>query len=110
MIETFTKLLIFQVIGEGLAYALSLPVPGPVIGAVLLFLYLMLKDGEAAKLAPASSQLLGHLTLFFVPAAVGIIVHVQRVGSEWLPIGVALAASTVASVIVTAAAIRWLKK
>lgn len=110
VLQTFTKLLAFQAIGEWLVYALSLPIPGPVIGALLLFIFLILKDGAAAKMAPASSQLLGNLTLFFVPAAVGIMVHLQRVGREWLPISVALVASTVVTVVVTAAAIRRLRK
>jgi holin-like protein len=110
VLPTLTKLLVFQAIGEWLVQALSLPIPGPVVGALLLFIFLILKDGEAAKLAPASSKLLGHLTLLFVPAAVGIMVHMQRVGREWLPIGVALVASTVVSIVVTAAAIRRLRK
>lgn len=110
VLKTFTILLVFQVAGEAVVYLLSLPVPGPVIGAVLLFVFLALKDGAAARLAPASSQLLAHLTLFFVPAAVGIMVHVQRVSREWLPIAVALTVSTIASLVVTAATIRWLKK
>lgn len=110
MIPMMTKLLVFQAIGEAFSRALSLPIPGPVIGMVCLFIYLMLKDGEAAKLAPAASQLLSYLPLLFVPAAVGIIVHVQRLASEWLPIVAALVSSTVASIIVTAAVMRWLQK
>lgn len=109
-IPTMTKLLVFQAIGEFLSRALALPIPGPVIGMVLLLIYLMLKGGEAEKMAPAASQLLGYLPLFFVPAAVGILVHLHRVASEWLPIVVALVASTVAAIIVSAAVMRCLQK
>lgn len=110
MFETFVKLLVFQLIGEGLAYGLGLPVPGPVIGMILLFAWLVLRNGEAARMAPAVSQLLGQLTLFFVPAAVGIIVHLRRVAGEWLPISVALVVSTVISIVVTALVIDRLRK
>jgi holin-like protein len=110
MINTFATLLVFQSIGEGLAYALALPIPGPVIGMVLLLLYLMMKDDAVAKLAPTSMELLRHLSLLFVPAGVGIMVHAQRVAAEWLPITVALVASTVVSIMVTAAVVRWLQK
>lgn len=110
MVPTFTKLLVFQAIGEAISRILSLPIPGPVIGMVCLFIYLMVKEGEATKLVPAASSLLSYLPLFFVPAAVGILVHVQRVASEWLPIVAALVFSTVASIAVTAAVMRRLQK
>jgi holin-like protein len=110
MINTLTTLLVFQTIGEGLAYALSLPVPGPVIGMVLLFLYLLIKADAAKKLAPVAQELLKHLSLLFIPAGVGIMVHAHRVADEWLPIAVALVVSTVVSIIVTAAVMRWLQK
>lgn len=110
MIETFVVLLVFQTLGEGLSYALSLPIPGPVIGMVLLFIYLLIKSDAAEKLAPTTSQLLGHLALLFVPAAVGVIVYAQRVADEWLPITVSLVLSTVVSIMVTAAVVRRLQK
>ncbi len=110
MIKTLTILLVFQTVGEGLAYALALPVPGPVIGMLLLFLYLMADRRAAPALAPAGLELLRHLSLLFVPAGVGIMVHAQRIGDEWLPIVVALVASTVASIAVTAVVLCRLRK
>jgi holin-like protein len=110
MINTFLTLLIFQTLGESLAYAFALPIPGPVIGMVLLFCYLLAKDDAAAKLAPITIEFLKHLSLLFVPAGVGIMVHAQRVATEWLPITVALAVSTTVSLVVTALVLRWLQK
>lgn len=110
MINTLATLLIFQTIGEGLSYALSLPVPGPVIGMVLLFLYLLLNDDAIGQLAPTSLALLRHLSLLFVPAGVGIMVHFHRVATEWLPIVAALLASTVVSIVVTALVVKSLQK
>lgn len=110
MINTLATLLVFQTLGEGLAYALKLPIPGPVIGMVLLFCYLVLQDGAAEKLAPTSLGLLKHLGLLFVPAGVGIMIHSQRVASEWLPIALALVASTIVSIVVAAAVICRLRK
>lgn len=110
MINTLATLLVFQTIGEGLAYAFSLPVPGPVIGMVLLFLYLLIRKDAAQRLAPVSLELLKHLSLLFVPAGVGIMVHAQRIAAEWLPIAVALIASTIVSIAVTAIVVKWLQK
>lgn len=110
MINTFATLLIFQTLGEGLAYALSLPVPGPVIGMVLLFCYLLIKSDAAEKLAPTTLEFLKHLSLLFIPAGVGIMVHAHRVATEWLPIAAALIISTMVSLVVTAYVLRWLQK
>lgn len=110
MLNTILILLIFQTMGEGLVYLLDLPVPGPVIGMLLLLAYLIISKTTAAKLAPSSSQLLSHMALLFVPAGVGISVHAHRLADEWLPIMVALIISTVVSIVVTALVIQRLKK
>ena len=110
MIRTFAVLLVFQTLGEGLAYALKLPIPGPVIGMLLLFLYLIIRSDAVHELAPTSLELLKHLSLLFVPAGVGIMVHADRIAAEWLPISVALVASTVLSIAVTAVVVRWLQR
>lgn len=110
MLNTLLILLIFQTLGEGLVYVLSLPVPGPVIGMLLLLFYLMLRKEVAARLAPTSSQLLSNMALLFVPACVGISVHLHRIAQEWLAISVALIVSTVVSLVVTALVINRLKR
>lgn len=110
MIGTLATLLVFQLIGEGLAHVLSLPIPGPVIGMILLLAYLMVRRETAHKLAPTSMELLRHLSLLFVPAGVGIMVHARLLAAEWLPILVALVASTIVSIVVTAAVVRRLQK
>lgn len=110
MINTFATLLIFQTLGEALAYALSLPVPGPVIGMLMLFCYLLAKPAAAEKLAPATLEFLRHLSLLFVPAGVGIMVHGQRVANEWLPLLIALVLSAIVSLVVTALVLRRLQK
>jgi holin-like protein len=110
VINTFATLLVFQTLGEGLAYAFSLPVPGPVIGMLLLFCYLMAREGAADKLAPTTLEFLKHLSLLFIPAGVGIMVHAQRVAAEWLPIVAALVLSAIVSLVVTALVLRRLQK
>jgi holin-like protein len=110
VINTFATLLIFQTLGEGLSYAFSLPIPGPVIGMLLLFCFLLLKRDAVDKLAPTTLEFLRHLSLLFVPAGVGIMVHAQRVANEWLPILVALVISAAVSLVVTALVLRWLQK
>ena len=102
MIAALTLLLVFQLAGEVIARALALPIPGPVIGMALLFLALLIRGGPGEGLRQTSGQLLQHLSLLFVPAGVGIMVHAERIGAEWLPIALALVLSTLLTMAVTA--------
>jgi holin-like protein len=102
MLSAITQLLIFQLIGEVLARALQLPVPGPVIGMMLLFLFFQLREGPGKELKSTSQTILQNLSLLFVPAGTGILVHLQRVADEWLALLLSLLISTVATLVVTA--------
>lgn len=110
MINTFVILLLFQLAGEVIAHGFGLPIPGPVIGMLLLLIYLLLNRDAVEKLAPTANGLLRHLSILFVPAGVGVMLHGQRIVTEALPIIVALLISTVLGMIVTALAIKWLQK
>jgi holin-like protein len=107
MLFFLTVILACQLAGEVFVAAAGLPVPGPVCGMVLLFAGLMLR-GLPAGLAQVADSLLSHLSLLFVPAGVGVMLHAGLIGRDWLPISVALVASTVLTVVVTAAAMSWL--
>ena len=110
MIEGLIKLLAFQVVGEAVVYALEIPIPGAVIGMALLFFYLVIRGREDVALNTFTAQFLRHLSLFFIPAAVGIVAHLDRIAQEWPAIAVALLVSTAASVAATAATVKWLKR
>lgn len=97
-----TLLLIYQLVGEVSVLVLNIPVPGPVLGMVMLFLTLVLRKRSATSLDTASTALLSHLSLLFVPAGVGIMVHLDRISNEWLPISVTLVLSTVITMAATA--------
>ena len=98
-----TLLLIYQLVGEVSVLLLRIPVPGPVLGMVMLFLTLVYRGRSTTSLDSASSALLNHLSLLFVPAGVGMIVHFDRIINEWLPITIALVLSTVITMAATAA-------
>ena len=57
MLHYFTLILVCQLAGELLSTALSLPVPGPVIGMVLLFLFLVFRGRIAAPLEGVADAL-----------------------------------------------------
>lgn len=101
MINTLTLLLLYQLVGELVSRALKLPIPGPVIGMALLFVTLLVRGRIGDELRSGASALLQHLSLLFVPAGAGIMLHLHRVADEWLPITFALIISTFAGMAVT---------
>ncbi|MDO8933934.1 MAG: CidA/LrgA family protein [Rhodocyclaceae bacterium] len=110
MIGALTLLLVFQLIGEVIAQAYALPVPGPVIGMALLFAALALRGGASPELRNTAQGLLQHLSLLFVPAGTGVMLHFHRMQDEWLPLVVSLLASTVITIAVTALVLRAMSR
>ena len=51
-----------------------------------------------------------HLSLLFVPAGVGVMLHFHRVAAEWFPIVAALILSTIMAIIVAAVTTQWLAR
>lgn len=91
MIAGLTWLVAFQLAGEFVARVADLPVPGPVVGMLLLFCFLRVRRyDDQGSIVRAGTALLRHLQLFFVPAGVGVVLYLGLIGREALPIGVAM--------------------
>jgi putative effector of murein hydrolase LrgA (UPF0299 family) len=108
MIGGLALLLLCQLVGEVVSRALGLPVPGPVLGMVLLFAGLLAagrlqKPGAVvdAAVAPVADGLLRNLALLFVPAGVGVIQHLDVFAAHGLAIALALVGSTALTLVVT---------
>lgn len=108
MIGGLAVLLIFQLVGEVAVQLSGLPIPGPVVGMMLLFVALRWRESLPDSLRATAETLLSHLSLLFVPAGVGIIQHGARLAEEWLALTIALVLSTLITVAVTALAMRAL--
>jgi holin-like protein len=102
MIGALAVLLGFQLVGEVAVRWSGMPVPGPVVGMVLLFLALQWRKTLPDPLRTTAEALLSHLSLLFVPAGVGITQYGALLAKEWLPLVVALVSSTLITVAVTA--------
>ncbi len=98
MIAHLTILLVFQLVGEVAARALHLPLPGPVIGMVLLFVTFMVVPRLAA-ITSTARVLLTNLSLLFVPAGVGVVGHLGTFGTEGPALAAAILGSTVLAIL-----------
>lgn len=101
MLSYITVLLVCQLAGEVIARLTGLPVPGPVVGMLLLFAGLVIRGGIPAELEKVANTLLSHLSLLFIPAGVGVMVHLKLIAQEWLPIAASVVVSTAATIAVT---------
>jgi holin-like protein len=110
MLRALATLLLFQCFGEGLSMGLHVPVPGPVIGLLLLFGYLLMRPAAVDSIEPTALELLRHLSLLFVPAGVGIMAAAGQVRGEGMAIAVALVVSTTLAIAVTALVTRALMR
>lgn len=102
MLAAFAILLIFQCIGEGVAFLTGVPIPGPVIGMLLLLATLLAWPRLQDVLEATASELLRHLSLLFVPAGVGVIVAASSGRGQWLAIIAAIVGSSILALAVTA--------
>ena len=107
-------LLLCQLTGEVSVVWSGLPVPGLVVGMALLFVGLTLRGGVPEGLGRAVDGLLAHLSLLFVPAGVGVMLHVAMLREEWLAVSIALVLSTVLTIgvvgLLMTALIRWTER
>lgn len=110
MLIGISILLVCQLTGEVLVHLLSLPVPGPVVGMILLLIGLLIRGSVPRGLRLSSEGLLRHLALLYVPAGVGLMVHFDLIAREWVVILVALTVSTVLTIAATALTFQWLSR
>ena len=106
MLTGFLTLLGFLLAGEIAVFLAAIPLPGPVVGMALMLLWLLWRSGKSPKppesLEQATQGLLQFLSLLFVPAGVGIILHLERLQREWLAILGSVLFGTLISIALTA--------
>lgn len=108
MLNYLTLILTCQLAGELTTKALTIPAPGPVIGMVYLFMFLMIKGSLPTDLEETANSLLNNLSLLFVPAGVGVMLHFKLLGNQWFPLSIALIISTALTIAVTGLMMVWL--
>jgi putative effector of murein hydrolase LrgA (UPF0299 family) len=115
MTAALAGIFLCQLAGEFLCRFFALPLPGPVVGMGLLFLILLLRGGQGRNAIPTAlgataDQLLGHLSLLFVPATVGMMRYFDLLGANALLLAVAILGSSVIAMTVTALTFRFLAR
>lgn len=95
-----------QFFGEVISRTLSLPVPGPVLGMLILLIGLMIRGSVPDSLRTMGEGLLKYLTLLFVPAGVGLIQHFGLISREIGVLAMTLVVSTSITLFITSQALQ----
>lgn len=102
--------LLFLLLGEFVARLFSWPVPGSVLGMLLLFLTLVVRGGITRDLKTSSNGILPYLPLFIVPASVGIVNFMGLLEREGIALISAIFVSLLVGIPVCGLLAQWLIK
>ena len=104
-------MIIFMIslVGEGISSVFHLPVPGSIIGLVLLFLALQFKILRLRHISMVGNFLLANMTILFLPPAVGIMDKFQVIAPYLLPIILIVLGAIVLNVCVIAVVVQLIK-
>lgn len=104
MLGFVVVILAFLALGEVVAATLLPIIPGPLVGMVLLLAAFALRRGVPTSFEAPSAALIAHLTLFILPASLGILSDWRRLEEIWLAMGAVVLAGSLATALVTAVA------
>ncbi len=102
MIKGLVQLLLFQGLGEVISKLLGLPIPGPVVGLILLLATLLIRNKLDPDLDMVATGFTQNLGLLFIPAAVGVVMFIPQLAEYGLTIAVILIVSVGLSVAASA--------
>lgn len=103
-------ILIVYFSGMLLQLIFSLPIPGPVIGLILLFMALYFGIIKVEMIEGICEILISHMSFLFVPAGVGIITSFGMLNGRMIPFLAIIIISTCVVWIVTAYSVAILRK
>lgn len=110
ILRQLLTILIICIVGEVLNKVVHIPLPGSIIGMILLFVLLLLGIIKLKMIEDISKFLLDHLAFFFIPAGVGLIAYVGILKKNLLPILVICFVTTFLVMIITGWTVQIIKR
>ena len=99
--------LIRNLIGVFLAEILPLPIPGNVLGLLILFILLCTKIIKVEQIKTVSDFFLDHLAFFFIPAGVGLISSFGVIKEIWVKLLLVCIITTFITMAATGKIVEW---
>lgn len=97
-------------LGELLSSLLKLPIPGNILGMVILFILLCTKVIKVDNISTVTNFLLNHLSFFFIPAGVGLMTSLGIIRSTWWQLLIVCLLTTIIIIGVTGIIVQAISK
>ena len=97
LLRGLTWLVLFQLLGTAINHLFVPVLPGPIVGLLLMLIFLIVRGEVGEPLNLAASSLLRYLPLLLVPPAVGVMVYAKDIAADFWAIVGALVLSLVIS-------------
>ena len=113
MIKYLQQLIIIlaaYILGVVVQVAFNLPIPGTVLGLILLFLGLYSGIIKAEMIEDMCEILISHMSFLFIPAGVGLITSFKFLQGKIMAFSAIIIISTVIVWVVTAYVVKFLRK
>lgn len=101
IIEQIGVIIGITYLGEIISRMLSLAIPGPVIGMLILFILLYFKFIKISSIQLFSDLLLSNLAFFFIPPGVGLISAMDTLAGNWLKLMSVIIITTILTIACT---------
>lgn len=98
----FFIILVYSFVGDIIHTTFNLPIPGSIIGLVLLFISLKTKILKLESIERAGNWLKSNMALLFVPITVGIMPYFNVIQKNWVEVTLIMVISTIITYLVTA--------
>jgi holin-like protein len=110
MLRAIFVIFFFQLLGEALKKFFEMRIPGPVLGLILLLVFLIfLKRFKTAAITNlkedvinTSNYILNYLSLLFVPIGVGVVMHLSYLENNLFKVLIIVFISTILTIGLTA--------
>ncbi len=110
MVKELLMIMLVYFSGEWISQVTGILLPGNVIGMILLLFLLMVNIIKLEQIAKISALFLNNLTLFFIPAGVGIMVHYHLLEGIVVPFMTIIVVSTFLVMIITGYAVEIMQR
>jgi holin-like protein len=97
-------------LGEFISQVLSLPIPGNILGMIILLILLWTKVVKLDQIETISNFLLDHLAFFFIPAGVGLMTSVGIIKDSWLKLIIVCIATTIIIIASTGLIVQYITR
>ena len=97
-------------LGEFISQVLSLPIPGNILGMIILLVLLWTKVVKLEQIETISNFLLDHLAFFFIPAGVGLMTSVGIIKDSWLKLIIVCILTTIIIIASTGLIVQYITR